>query len=308
LKLIVRQYIDREDYGRVREFLRDVYRLNNPLELSWQVYRFDYWRWHCQENIEQFDLEEMVSVWETSAGQIGAVLLPEGKGEAHFLVHPHLRTAELEAEMLARAEERLAVPTEDRRAKLLVYAHETDALRRDLLASCGYTRLSWAEHQRRRSMDLPIQELDLAKGYTIRSLGEVDELPARSLLSWRAFHPDEPDERYEGWEWYLNVQRCPLYQRDLDLVAVAPDGELAAFCTVWFDDVTRTGAFEPVGTAPAHQRRGLGKAVMSEGLRRLKRLGATMAYVASYSPAAHATYESVGFTDFIRNEPWEKEW
>jgi mycothiol synthase len=89
---------------------------------------------------------------------------------------------------------------------------------------------------------------------------------------------------------------------------VAPDGELAAFCTVWFDDMTRTGAFEPVGTAPDHQRRGLGKAAMSEGLRRLKQLGARTAYVASFSPAAHATYESVGFTDFIRNEPWEKEW
>ena len=91
----------------------------------------------------------------------------------------------------------------------------------------------------------------------------------RSWLSWKAFHSDEPDERYEGWEWYRNVQRFPLYRRDLDLVAVAPDGELAAFCTVWFDDVTRTGSFELVGAHPAHQRRGLGRAVMYEGLRRL---------------------------------------
>ncbi|HEX6386119.1 MAG TPA: GNAT family N-acetyltransferase [Anaerolineae bacterium] len=57
---------------------------------------------------------------------------------------------------------------------------------------------------------------------------------------------------------------------------------------------------------PAHQRRGLGKAVMAEGLRRAKRLGATMAYVGSYSPAAHALYASVGFTEYDLYEPWLK--
>jgi GNAT superfamily N-acetyltransferase len=84
------------------------------------------------------------------------------------------------------------------------------------------------------------------------------------------------------------VQRVPLYRRDLNIVAVAPDGELAAICTVWFDDVTRTAVLEPVGTHPEHQKRGLGKAVMSDGLRRAERLGATLATVSSYGKAAHA--------------------
>ena len=46
---------------------------------------------------------------------------------------------------------------------------------------------------------------------------------------------------------------------------------------------------------------------MCEGLRRLKRMGVTMAYVGSYSPAAHALYASVGFTDYDLCEPWVKE-
>jgi predicted N-acetyltransferase YhbS len=72
--------------------------------------------------------------------------------------------------------------------------------------------------------------------------------------------------------------------------------------------VTRTAVFEPVGTPPAHQQRGLGKALMSEGLRRAKQLGATLATVSSYGKAAHALYGSVGFTDFDLLEPWIKEW
>jgi GNAT superfamily N-acetyltransferase len=161
---------------------------------------------------------------------------------------------------------------------------------------------------RRRSLTQPIPGFAPQNGYAIRALGEEAEIPARSWLSWKAFHPDEPDEKYEGWEWYKNIQRIPLYRRDLDIVAVAPDGEFAAFCTTWVDAVTKTAVFEPVGTHPNHQKRGLGKAVMMESLRRAQNLGATLATVSSYSPAAHALYESMGFTEFDLLEPWIKEW
>mgnify|MGYP003524653167 CR=1 FL=1 len=54
--------------------------------------------------------------------------------------------------------------------------------------------------------------------------------------------------------------------------------------------------------------RGLGKALMCEGLRRAARLGATLASVSSYSAPAHALYESVGFTEYDLSEPWRREW
>jgi mycothiol synthase len=73
------------------------------------------------------------------------------------------------------------------------------------------------------------------------------------------------------------------------------------------DDVTRTAVFEPVGTHPNHQKRGLGKAVMSKGLRRAQRLGATLAAVSSYGKAVHALYEFMVFTEVDLLEPWIKE-
>ena len=165
----------------------------------------------------------------------------------------------------------------------------------------------FCRHFRGRSFAQPVPDSVPASGYIVRGLGDESELPARSWLSWKVFHPDEADEKYQGWEWYKNVQRIPLYNRDLDILAVAPDGELAAFCTVWVDSVTRTAVFEPVGTHPDHQRRGVGKAVMSEGLRRAEALGATLASVSSYGDAAHALYHSMGFTEFDLLEPWIKE-
>lgn len=304
MRLIRRKYQCEDDYWAIRAFLREVFLLNARHENCWPCYRWDYWRWHVNENLLHLSLEAAVFLWETADGRLAAVLHPEGPGEAYLQVHPAYRSAELEVEMMATAETQFATTQPDGGRRLVVWAHEDDLLRRDLLARRGYVRGQHAEYQRRRRMDAPIPACQPPAGYTVRSLGDESELPARSWLSWRAFHPDEPDEKYEGWAWYRNVQAAPLYRRDLDLVAVAPDGELAAFCTVWFDDMTRTAAFEPVGTHPAHQRRGLGRAVMAEGLRRAARLGATLAAVGSYSEAAGALYASLGFTEYDLSEPW----
>jgi GNAT superfamily N-acetyltransferase len=211
--------------------------------------------------------------------------------------------------MLDIAEEKLRKTKEDGTQDLLAWVNADDEITKEVFGERGYIRSKFlAEHMRRRPFSTPLPASDPSAGYTVRALGDEGELPARSWLSWKVFHPDEPDEDYQGWEWYRNVQRVPLYRRDLDLVIVARDGELAAFCTVWFDDVTRTAVFEPVGTHPGHQRRGLGKAVMAEGLRRAEKLGATLATVSSYGMGAHALYDSMGFTEFDLLEPWIKEW
>jgi ribosomal protein S18 acetylase RimI-like enzyme len=307
MKLSKRSYQHGDDYWLIRAFLREVFLLNGRRELSWQAYRFDYWRWHGIENMGHGRLAEDVFIWQSADGQIGAVLNREGPGNAYLQVHPAWRSLELEEEMIATAEEHLAIPDPAGRRKVRIWCHAQDDERQDILKRRGYKKGDWPEYQRRRPLSRPIVAVHVAEGYTVRALGDGAELPARSLVSWRAFHPDEAEDSYECWEWYRNIQRAPLYRRDLDLVAVAPDGEFASFCTIWFDDVTRTGAFEPVGTAGAYQRRGLGKAVMVEGLRRLQQLGATMATVGSHDTAAHGLYGSVGFTEYELSEPWEKE-
>ncbi|MFL7868156.1 MAG: GNAT family N-acetyltransferase [Anaerolineales bacterium] len=304
----MRPYRNEDDYWRIRAFLREVSLLNNRHDYAWSLLRWDYWRWHVNENIFKFDLPDVISIWEVDS-QIIAMLNPDSPGEAFFQVHPGFREAGLVSEMLDIAETKLPNIKDDDQRELIVWINADDDMTRTLFSERGYARSKFlAEHMRRRFFTTPLPAPVSPAGYTVRSLGDEDELPARSWLSWKVFHPDEPDEDYQGWEWYRNVQRVPLYRRDLDIVAVAPDGELAAFCTVWFDDVTRTAVFEPVGTHPEHQKRGLGKAVMAEGLRRAERLGATLASVSSYGKAAHALYESMGFTEFDLLEPWIKEW
>lgn len=302
-----RKFRDERDESLIRRFLQDVFLRNGRREDSWPLFRWDYWRWHVNANIHHFDLRAAVFLWERE-GRLVGVLNPDNPGEAFLQVDPAFHTAQMDVDMIAVAETQYATLQPDGRQRLTIWCPAVDRQRQDILARRGYVRQSWCEYQRRRLASRPLADAPTPAGYTLRALGGVDELPARSWLSWKAFHPDEPDEKYDGWDWYLNVQRAPLYRPELDLVAVAPDGDLAAFCTIWYDPVTSSAAFEPVGTHPAHQRKGLGKALMTEGLRRVHPLGATLVTVGSYSAEAGGLYASVGFQEYDLSEPWMKTW
>lgn len=213
--------------------------------------------------------------------------------------------------MIDPAEEHLTAEEPDGRRRLTVWCPAADTLRQELLIHRGYVKGDWPEHQWQRRLDTAIPDVPLAQGYTIRALGDGLELLERCYASGLGFHEGDiriaVDNRDDP-TWYRNIQTAPLYRRDLDLVAVAADGAIAAFCTIWFDDVTRSAYFEPVATVPAHQRRGLAKALLTEGLRQLQRRGALVAGVGGYSTAANALYRSVMSDDHELYEPWEKAW
>jgi ribosomal protein S18 acetylase RimI-like enzyme len=95
--------------------------------------------------------------------------------------------------------------------------------------------------------------------------------------------------------------QAPEYIPALDLVVTAPDGWLAAFCIGWLDRQglggRPSGQIEPLGVHPDFRRRGLGRAVLLEGLRRLVAHGAEQLLVETddYRDAAYALYESASF-------------
>jgi mycothiol synthase len=99
------------------------------------------------------------------------------------------------------------------------------------------------------------------------------------------------------WARHAQFIGSAVYEGERDLFVRSPDGRGASACTIWFDPVNAVGLFEPVGRHPDFQGKGLGKAVMAEGLRRMQAAGMRRAVV-GFDPnnaAALASYTSMGF-------------
>lgn len=304
-KLTMRACQHDDDYWRIRAFLREVYLCNDRREVGWQASRFDYWRWHMVENVGVVSSWEAGSfLWENESGRIMATLNADSQNEAILTIHPDCQTPELETDMLTVAEQCLGIPGQ----RFFTFVHERTPSRPQLLRQRGYSESDGKkEHQWRRDLTTPLPDAPPPEGYIVRPINDIDsgEWQQRSWVSWRAFHPDEPDEAYEGWAWSLNWKRSPLYRRDLDIVSTAPDRQIVAYCVLWYDDVTRTALFDPVAVMPKYQRLGLGRAIMVEAMRRAKSMGAILATVSGYDLAANALYRSL-FPECDLNTPWVK--
>ena len=70
------------------------------------------------------------------------------------------------------------------------------------------------------------------------------------------------------------LAECSLYRRDLDL-SIHDGDVVAGYAMFWADPVTRVGLLEPMRIEASHQGRGLGKALIAEGLERLTAAGCT---------------------------------
>lgn len=311
-RLTMRHFESEEDYWRIREFLRRVTILNNSRELSWHVARLDYWWWFANPDLEKIKPAKSVFLWETEAGQIAAVLNPEGRGQAFLQINPDFFTLHLVEEMIVTAEEKLVTGDEANRRKVWLFVDSRDHACQEVLKRRGFHRVDKAgnqEIQHRRSLDKPLPEVPGISGYSIRPMGDGLELLERCYASGLGFHNDDVHtarENRDHPDWYRHIQCAPLYRRDLDIVAAASDGSVASFCTAWFDDVSRTAYLEPVATVPAHRKQGLANAVILEALRRLKCMGCRVAFVGGYSQAANALYFSIMGPEHDVSEPWEK--
>jgi ribosomal protein S18 acetylase RimI-like enzyme len=96
---------------------------------------------------------------------------------------------------------------------------------------------------------------------------------------------------------YASFMRLPGYDHQLDVVAIAPDGVIAAYVNGWIDPVNRIGDLGPVGARPGYRRQGLTRAVLLECLRRMQNMGMNRVSVStgvSNEPALKL-YESIGF-------------
>jgi GNAT superfamily N-acetyltransferase len=274
-----------------------------PVGWNWDVRHWDGSRFHSPTAESARALQGPVGLWE-SDGRLVAAMHREGPGWAFFELDPDYR--HLQAEMLDWAEQRLAVDVEGRR-RLSLYLFDYDLTGRALVEGRGYRMLDaggWTRLVRFGSRPIPDDEV--AQPYVLATTGpETAQADAErmAILLNAAFGRTQ----HTAAEYLPFMAESPSFSHDLNLVALAPDGSFAAHVGVNYDQTNRFGIFEPICTHPAHQRHGLARALIREGMRRLRDRGALSATVETGDmEPANALYRVCGFTEEYRGRDFER--
>lgn len=240
------------------------------------------------------------ALWRNAAGQLAAYSLVDQYNNLLFEWDPQLISPDLPGEIIAwGVARRRARPAEDDEPPTLDASCSADNLERiALLEAHGFVREPVYSIHLARDLSAPISQPVLPPGFTIRPAGGAAEAEAWVVLHRAAFGTErmELEER-------LAMLAEPEYDPQLDLVAVAPDGRLAAYCMVQIsrEENARTGRSEgytdPVATHPDFQRRGLARALLLTGLHLLKDRGIATALMGTSSENTPMleTARSVGF-------------
>lgn len=145
------------------------------------------------------------------------------------------------------------------------------------------------------SLDGPIPTSQLPDGYQVREVLPTGEITKRASVQREVWQPWTVGNVSD--DDYARFMQLPGYHRELDLVAVAPNGVIVAYVNGWVDSVNKIGDFGPVGALQAYRRQGLTRAVLIEGLHRMKFYGMNRVCVSTgvSNVPAKQLYESIGF-------------
>lgn len=245
----------------------------HPGDLCW---------WMFQSTL--FDPKVSIQIFRSVENQIQAVLFADPPDWISLTVHPECRALE---QVLDAAEQHAI---KHQKSKWTIRVGSASPLC-PLLLDRGYSlsdsRSVWMVHQPPLTSPAVLPE-----GYTLSNMQEFKDPIQRVQIHQKVWK----SERFT-LEALQRVQSCPVYDPALDLLIIGPDGTVAGSALVWFDALSRTGTFEPVGVHPKHQGKGLGKVLMAAGVAALQERGPHKTTVSTRESNLKAVqlYEKLGF-------------
>lgn len=288
--------------------LRDVQRLlmeGRARTSDWRYPHVGEFMWNFFMVLSHQKPEECIRLWRHGEKVAGYVALGEDPS-IDVQVLPEYEGAGIEEEALAWVDSQLRRQGAGE-AGLVSGARASDGRRLAFLEAHGFRlRGTFSEVNLIRPLDGPLPEVGLPPDFTLRAVAPEGEAAARAGAQHEVWQPWSVGN-ITGAD-YEKLMRLPGYDRELDLIAISEDRVIASYANCWIDPVNRIGDFGPVGALPGFRRRGLTRAVMLEGMRRMQARGMNRACVSTTetNTAARNLYESLGFRivdrflDFVR--------
>ncbi|MFZ5354583.1 MAG: GNAT family N-acetyltransferase [Bacillota bacterium] len=278
-----------EDFHRVRDFL---VRIDDGMSLP-----FDWVRWEWNFSLSFHDKENLskIGIWEDDGRIVAIATYEDQLGYAYFMFDKEYSF--LKEEMLIYAKSSLH---KDGQLKLVIADCDREFQR--IAARHGFKATRDKENNAVFDIDVDKISYTLPEGYTITSLADSYDLYKYNKVLWRGFnHEGEPPTTEEQIERRRISLSGPHLDLNLCVAVVAPNGDFASYCGMWYDRSTDFALVEPVATDPDYRKMGLAKAAVLEGIKRCGLLGAKQAYVGS----SQQFYYQIGFSPIPAYTYWE---
>ena len=293
MTILMRSFHHREDFNIVREFLIETYNITKTY-LNWIPSMFEnIWRGPCGQTEYKDEEDEYVKIWENEIREVIAVTICKPSGECWIFIHPEHRGYEnYLIEYLEKQQIDTRSDEEDAKMHFVVEAGDTH--RETILNERGYENKGVCEHNRILPEYYEVTNITLAQDYTLRHADIEKEFGKYKAVESAVFKHCKNMTLKQA----KIFSEAEFYTPELDIVVVAPDESFAAFATGRLDPVSKLAEVEPVGVHPEHRRKGLGKAVVLECIRRLQRQGAKAIVILGAASTEEAThlYDSLGFS------------
>jgi ribosomal protein S18 acetylase RimI-like enzyme len=280
-----------EDYHKVRDFF---------IRLGYAEFTYTRWDWMATHGYLDNSAVGKIGIWEEDEQIVGVATFDCQLGKSFCLTSP--KYAVLKKEMLLYAKDNLS-----KDEKFGVIIADTDLKFQDIAANLGFKASDEKESDAIFYLDKTSTEYDLPDGFHITSMKETFDLYQYLRVLWKGFnHELNGEGEFQFSEEKERVSKEAMIRPNVDLnlkvAAVAPDGNFAAYCGMWYDPEAGYAVIEPVATDPKYRKMGLGKAVVLEGIRRASELGAKTALVGS----SQQFYYSIGLRPYSTATIWRE--
>ncbi len=280
-----------EDYYKVRKFF---------IKLGYAEFTYVRWDWMITHLGLDKSAVGRIGLWEDHGEVVGVATYDTVIGDCYCLALPQY--AFLKKEMLLYAKKNLA-----KEGKSTVIISDQDLFFQAVAAGLGYVATPNREYDAAFHLDETSTDYELPEGFHITTMKQTYDLYQYLRVLWKGFNHELNGEgpfqfTKEKEEAAHNEMIRPNVDLNLKVAVVAPDGNFVSYCGMWYDPRAGFAVIEPVATDPDYRKKGMGKAAVLEGIRRVGELGAKVAYVGS----AQQFYYSIGLRPFASSSIWLK--
>ncbi len=188
------------------------------------------------------------------------------------------------------------MPKKDGKNKLIIFGAQ-----KALMAAAeraGYRQV-WSDWDMQYDFSQPL-DYPLPEGY--RFADAPLDIAKCSECCWKGFGHEAEEGPWDGdIEYTGGLLTAPHATGELDVAIEDEAGNYVCYAGMWWTPENKLAYMEPLCTVPAHQRKGLAAAALSEMYRRTKILGAT-----HMTGGTNPFYKKIGYEPAVEWTYWER--